>query len=219
MSLHQQFIRHIPIIWEGEAPPEMPDLPPAVEIGAQAISSAVIGGLNGMIKEGMASFQALQEGKIDQKQFTYRVIRKGTAGAVQQGSKSAAALTMRQGLIYTAKKIGSRRFLAFSKSHAVFSVCYGVVDQGIHTYQFFQGKLDEVQYKVQTTENIGSTGGAISGAALGAFLGSTVPGLGTVMGALIGMAGASGGASLGKSFGEKWFGKDNKPSGEQNPEQ
>ncbi|MDP5171475.1 MAG: hypothetical protein NWR72_14615 [Bacteroidia bacterium] len=205
MADNNHVLRNIPIIWEGEAPPEVPDFPPALEIGAQAVSSAILGGINGMVREGMDQFEAYQTGKLDHKQYTYRIVRKGSEAAMKQGSKAVAALTMRQGLIFAAKKMGAKRLLVFAKGSAMISVAYGVVDQGVDTYKYFQGELKEVEFKVQTSQNVGSTGGAIGGAAMGALLGSAVPGLGTVMGAFLGMLGSASGASLGKAIGEKWF--------------
>ncbi len=211
MTDHSRIVRHIPIIWEGESPPDFPEFPPALEIGAQAASSAILGGINGMMREGMANMEEFREGRIDQKQFTYRVIRKGSETAVQYGSKAVAALTMRQGLIYAAKKIGARKFLTAARSHAMVSVCYGVVDQGMDTFKYYRGDLDATQYKVQTSQNVGSTGGAIGGAAIGAVIGSAVPGVGTVFGAMMGMLGAASGASIGKSVGEKMFAEEASP--------
>lgn len=209
MADKPHFLRNIPIAWEGEAPPEVPEFPPAMEIGAQAVSSAILGGINGMLKEGMTNFQDLQEGKLDQKQFTYRIVRKGSQAAFQGGSKAVAALTMRQGFIYAAKKIGSKSLLGIARRHTMVSICYGIVDQGIDTVKYYRGDLDSTGFKIQTSENVGSTGGAIGGAALGAAVGSVVPGLGTMAGALLGMLGAASGASVGKSVGEKWFGEEN----------
>lgn len=220
MADKPHILRNIPIIWEGETPPETPEFPPALEIGAQAVSSAILGGINGMLKEGMANFQDLQDGRLDQKQFTYRLVRKGSQMAMQQGSKAVAALTMRQGLIYAARKIGARRLLGIARNHAMVSVCYGIVDQGVDTYKFYQGELDSPQYKVQTSQNVGSTGGAIGGAAIGAVMGSAIPGFGTLAGAFLGMVGAAGGASLGKSMGEKWFLEEQSPPAqEDSPEE
>lgn len=198
-------LRNIPILWEGETPPETPEFPPALEIGAQAVSSAILGGINGMLKEGMANIQDLQDGRLDQKQFTYRLVRKGSQTAIQQGAKAVSALTMRQGLIYAARKIGIRRLVQMSRSHTMLSVCYGIVDQGIDTFKYYQGDLDSTQYKIQTSQNVGATSGAIGGAAIGAVMGSAIPGIGTLAGACLGMIGSAGGASVGKSVGERWF--------------
>ncbi len=209
MADKPHFLRNIPIAWEGEAAPEVPEFPPALEIGAQAVSSAILGGINGILKEGMTNYQDLQNGKLDQKQFTYRLVRKGSQAAFQSGSKAVAALTMRQGMVYAAKKMGSKSLLGLARRHTMVSVCYGIVDQSIDTVKFYRGELDTTGFKIQTSENVGSTGGAIGGAALGAALGSVVPGLGTMAGALLGMLGAASGASVGKSVGEKWFGEDN----------
>ena len=204
----------IPVIWEGDPDPGLPNVPPALEIGAQALSSAVIGGLQGMIREGSDSFEALRSGKIDQKQFTYRVIRKGSESAVKQGSKALAAMSLREGMIYAAKRMGSGSLLRAMRSGSAVAVCFGVVDQAVDTYRYTRGEVDKASYQVRTSENVGSTGGAIGGALAGAAIGSVVPGVGTMMGAVMGMLGSASGASLGRSLGEKWFGKkEENPSG------
>ncbi len=205
--MSQQNPLTIPIIWEGDPDPGLPNLPPALEIGAQALSSAIVGGLQGMIREGTDSFEALRTGKIDQKQFTYRIIRKGSESAVKQGSKALAAMSLREGMLYAAKRIGSKGLLRAARSNSAVAVCFGLVDQAVDTYRYTQGAVDKASYQVRTSENVGSTGGAIGGALAGAALGSVVPGMGTMMGALMGMLGSASGASLGRSLGEKWFGK------------
>lgn len=199
----------IPILWEGESDaPVLPELPPALEIGAQAATAALIGGMNGMMREGAARFQDLQSGKLDQKQFTYRLIRKGTESALTSGTKAAAAIGMKHGVVFAAKRIGARQVLRFARSNAFTAICYGVVDQTGDTIKYFRGELNVTAYKVQTTENLGGTSGALGGAALGAVVGSVVPGIGTSIGMLLGMLGAAGGANIGKTLGKKWFGEE-----------
>lgn len=199
----------IPIIWEGEDElPEMP-FPPAMELAFGAATNAILGGMQGMMKEGVDSYPDYSSGKIDQNQYTYRVFVKGTQTAITSGSKTVVALGVKEGAKVVAKKIGKESIMRFARSNAMTAIAFGLVDQGTDTYKWSQGQMSESDFKIKTSENVGSTSGSIGGAAIGAILGSVVPGLGTGAGAAIGymagMLGASGGASLGKSVGEYFF--------------
>lgn len=205
----------IPIEWEGQDnPPEAPPLyPPIVEIPISAASAALITGVQAMMQEAGKSFQDWQSGKIDEAQFTYRVVHKGSQGAVKGGVRTAGALGLSQGIrSVVAKKWGEQIAKRLTRYNLLGSICFGIVDQTTDTVKWANGKLTERDYKVKSVENVGSTGGAIGGAAVGSMLGSVVPGLGTGAGALIGgmlsMMGAMSGASIGKSIGEEWFPKE-----------
>lgn len=201
---------YVPIAWEGEndAPQPIP-LPPAMDIAISAGSNALLGGINGMIKEVTISYPEYKSGKIDQKQFTYRVMTKGGQTAAKSGGKTVVALSLKEGVKAMAQKIGSEGFKRFAKSGSMTMIAFGIVDQSADTYKFYKGEITETQYKINTSENIGGTGGAIGGAAVGAMLGSVIPGLGTsvgfILGGVMGMLGQSSGASFGKSLGESIF--------------
>jgi hypothetical protein len=202
---------HIHIEWEGDpAPPVPPQLPMRFEIALNACTAAVSSGLQGMMKAGEEHYADWQAGSLGTGEYVRRVAERGATEGVRGGARSAIALSMseiaRRQIVRRWGRIAAGRL---GRYHVVSSVAYGVVDQGIHTWQLMRGQIDERQYKVSTAENLGATGGAISGAAAGAVIGSAVPGLGTAAGALIGMIasmmGAMSGASLGKSLAEQWF--------------
>lgn len=206
-----QSIRFIPIEWENETPaPPLPELPLTVDISLRAFSAGVGDGINGMIREGMEQYGALQKGEMSGGEYAKRLMLRGSREAVRGGVRTAAALTLHEGarrLILS--RWGQRGLLRATRFNTLISLAYGVVDQGMHTFQWANGQMDTRQYKVKTTENGGITLGAISGAAAGSVIGSVVPGLGTVAGGVLGMVmsmlGAMSGAEVGKSLGEKWF--------------
>ncbi|RMG54771.1 MAG: hypothetical protein D6722_28630 [Bacteroidetes bacterium] len=210
-SPSKSLTRHIPIEWEGQ---DLPDLPETLPIGAdivlRAFVDAIGSGINSMAQEGSAHFQAFKEGKIDEKQFTYRMVSKASEAALKGGTRTGAALVLSEGAKRAiAKRWGEAVVRRFTRYNVLTSVAFGLVDQGTHTYKYYKGELDPKAYKVKTTENAGSTGGAIAGATAGAVLGSVIPGLGTGAGALMGymmsVLGSIGGANLGRSLGEEWF--------------
>lgn len=208
--------KSIAIDWEGQNDPpvELPEIPLALDISLQACTSAFISGMDSMMKEGAKSFDDFRSGKIDEKQYTYRVVSKGTQGAFKSGAKTVTALSLKEGVKVVSKRFGGEMLKRFARSNAMTAIAYGIVDQGADTIGFYGGTLSEKDYKINTVENVGRTGGAISGAAAGAMLGSVVPGLGTGAGALIGgmmgMLGSMGGAVMGKSLGESWFEEEEK---------
>lgn len=205
----------VPIEWEHKSydAPELPDeiqLPLSADIALRAAAEAFSSLMNGMMKEGIESFHEYKQGKIDQKQYTYRVVKKGTQAAVKGGTRTAAALSLSEGARrLIAKKFGQEVVKRFGKYNVLTSVAFGLVDQGTNTYKLFNGQLPERDYKIKSVENVGGTGGAISGAAAGAVIGSAFPGMGTAFGAMLGYAfavmGAMSGASLGKTLGEQIF--------------
>ncbi|MEO0469799.1 MAG: hypothetical protein AAF206_09280 [Bacteroidota bacterium] len=191
----------------GPMNPPAPEIPPAMDIAFQAAVMAAIEGVNGMVKEGLNSYDDYKEGKIGQVEYTNRVLDKGGKAAFRTGSRTAAALTLREGAKAVSNRLGSEFLKRFARSGAMSAICFGAVDQGIDTYKWQKGELTEQQYKISTVKNFGGTGGAIGGAAIGATLGSVVPAIGTALGAMIGgMLGAAGGAEGGQSLGESIFG-------------
>lgn len=191
-------------------PPTEPDLPIMADIGINAAVAAVMSGLNEMMREGGRSMEDWRSGKIDEKQFTYRLIHKSTEAAKRNGIRTGSALVLSEGSKKVLTKLfGKALVKRISRYNLISAICFGLVDQGRHTFELYQGKMDSREYKVKSVENAGGTGGAISGATAGAILGSVVPGLGTAAGGMLGymmaMLGAMGGGALGRSLGEKWF--------------
>jgi phage tail tape-measure protein len=186
---------------------ELPGIPLGLDIGLQACASAIVSGINSMAKEGGKSLEDYRSGKIDQKQYTYRVIHKGTEGAMKGGARTASGLALSEGAKhFIGKKFGQEVLKRLSRHNALTAVAFFVVDQSADTFKLYTGKIDSAKYKVNTAENLGTTGGAIGGAAAGAMIGSVVPGMGTAFGAMIGgMFGAMSGAASGKTLGEALF--------------
>ncbi len=219
---HQNFSPSNDIPVEVLDSPLEPELPIAADIGINAAVAAVMSGLNEMMREGGKSIEDFRAGKIDEKQFTYRLVHKATEAATRNGIRTGSALVMSEG----AKKVLTKAFgkalvKRLSRYNLITAICFGMVDQGRHTLDLANGKMDTREYKVKSVENVGGTGGAISGATAGAVLGSVVPGLGTaaggMLGYMMGMLGAMGGGALGRSLGEKWFPGDGNDSGPSSP--
>ncbi|MEZ4849230.1 MAG: hypothetical protein R3B93_11570 [Bacteroidia bacterium] len=96
---------------------EVPEIPIGFEIGLQACASAIVSGINGMAKEGGKSLEAYRGGKIDQKQFTYRIIHKGTESAIKGGARTASGLALSEGAKhYISKKFGQAVLKRFTIS-------------------------------------------------------------------------------------------------------
>ncbi|MDX1908824.1 MAG: hypothetical protein SF053_17440 [Bacteroidia bacterium] len=209
----------IPITWQNEPePPQLPQVPVSVDIALGAFYSAVSSGLNGMMSEGMDQFENLRTGKLNEKQYTYRILHRGTRDAFRNGTRTAVALTVNEGVKrLVARHLGWKTVGRMTRHNALISVIFGVVDQTSATHQYLDGKMDERKYKITTFENVGSTSGAIGGAAAGAMLGSVIPGLGTAAGAMAGMVlsmwGATTGAALARSVGENLFPDQQQASG------
>ncbi|MDX2249113.1 MAG: hypothetical protein SF052_20165 [Bacteroidia bacterium] len=193
-------------IMDGDELPEFP-VPVSMEIGLNAVASAVIAGINGMAKEGARSFEDYKAGKIDQTQLTFRVVSKGTEQALKGGTRTASGLALSEGAKHVLKKrFGEAVLKRFTRHNALTAFAFFVVDQSADTFKLFRGEIQSDQYKVNTLSNIGTTGGSIGGAAAGAVLGSVVPGLGTAVGAMLGsMLGAMSGSAGGQSLGEVLF--------------
>jgi hypothetical protein len=209
---------------EGSDPPPVEeDIPVLADIGINAVAAAMMSGLNEMVKEGGRSFEAYRDGKISEKQFTYRLVHKGSNAAVKNGVRTGSALVLSEASKKTLTKLfGKAVVKRLSRYNVMTAVCFGLVDQGRHTIELAQGKMDGRIYKIKSVENAGGTGGAIGGAAAGVAIGSVVPGLGTAAGGMIGytmgMLGAMSGGALGRSLGEKWFpGDDDDPDAPAGP--
>jgi hypothetical protein len=207
-SVSSSKVRYVPIEWEGQmqAPPDIPEIPATVEIPIHAVSAAVMSGLNGMMREGVERYEDYRSGKLDDKQYTYRIVSKGSQAAVTSGARTVTALTLAEG----AKRMITRRFGQvlvgrLIRYNVINAVAFGIIDQGTDTFKLYRGQMSSEQYKVKSVENAGGTSGAIGGAAAGALLGSVVPGIGIAAGMMLGMLGAMGGAAVGKSLGQQWF--------------
>ncbi|MEM9987570.1 MAG: hypothetical protein AAF804_20965 [Bacteroidota bacterium] len=204
----QSSIIHIPI--QALEEPINPDIPVIADIGINAVAAAMMSGLREMMKEGGQSFEDFRTGKIDEKQFTYRMVHKASNAAMENGVRTGSALALSEGAKGALAKLFGQAFVKrLGRYNLVTAISFGLVDQGKHTMELVQGKIDSREYKVKSVENVGGTGGAISGATAGAVLGSLVPGLGTVTGGMLGymcsMIGAMGGTALGKTLAEKWW--------------
>lgn len=182
-------------------PPEQNPIPDAINIPIMG----ALDGITGMIREGIVCFDEYRGGKITQSEVIDRVYSKG----VLYGTRTFAALSFKEGAKVVTQKLGTEWLKRLSRSNAMTSIAYGLVDQGIDTYKWKNGNLNEVQYKVSTVKNVGSTGGAIGGMVVGTMIGSVVPGPGTMLGAMIGgMLGGMYGAQGGQNVGEVVFGPD-----------
>ena len=184
-----------------------------LDIGETAAVSAIVSGINGMVKEGQEGFAKMEEGKIDNRELTVRVIRTGAKNAATAGAKAAMAVSIKEGVRAISRKLGWRAVwrVSIKYNNAFTAIAFGMVDQGFSTVKWVNGSLSDREYKIDTLQNIGGAGGAIGGAATGAALGSVVPGVGTTMGAVLGAyLGSQGGSSGGKKLGEDWFPEEEK---------
>lgn len=175
-------------------------------IASQALTMAIINGLNSMTREGYERYAAYDAGKIEFTEFVSEVIKKGGSSAAVSGVKTVGALYVKEGIDQLAKRFGKNALRRFANSYAATAVAFGVVDQGYDTFRWVGGQLSDRDYKVSTAQNVGATGGAIGGAAAGATIGSFIPFLGTGIGAILGgMMGGYAGAEQAKSWGETYF--------------
>ncbi|MEM6767761.1 MAG: glycine zipper domain-containing protein [Bacteroidota bacterium] len=175
-------------------------------VAIQAVTNAIISGISDMAKEGNLKLDEWEDGKINGSEYVAKVVGKGVKTATYSGSKTAAALSIKEVAKFVTNKLGKETLKRFARSNTMTAVAFGMVDQGVDTFKYMRGDIGAKQYKVSTLQNVGSAGGAVGGAATGAALGSAVPGLGTVLGAAIGtMLGSYGGSIMGKSLGEDFF--------------
>ncbi len=179
-----------------------------IEIGETAAVSAVMAGINGMVKEGQSNMEKLQNGEINGKELTVKVIRTGAKDAATGGAKAALALSVKEGIRAISKRMGWRGLwkLSIKHSHAFTAIAFGMVDQGWSTARWVNGNLSDKDFGVDTFQNVGATSGAIGGAATGAALGSVIPGVGTTIGAVLGAyLGSHGGSQGGRAIGIQIF--------------
>ncbi|MEL6191641.1 MAG: glycine zipper domain-containing protein [Bacteroidota bacterium] len=175
-------------------------------IAVQAFTNAIISGISDMAKEGNLKLDEWEDGKINGSEYVVKVVGKGLKSASFSGSKTVAALSIKEVAKFVTNRLGKETLKRFARSNTMTAVAFGMVDQGVDTFKYVKGDIGSKQYKVSTLQNLGSAGGAVGGAATGAALGSAVPGLGTVLGAAIGtMLGSYGGSIMGKSLGEDFF--------------
>ncbi len=179
-----------------------------IEIGETAAVSAVMSGINGMVKEGQDNMVKLQNGEIGGRELTVKVIRTGAKDAATGGAKAALALSVKEGIRAISKRMGWRGLwrLSIKHSHAFTAVAFGMVDQGWCTVRWMNGDLQDKDFGIDTFQNIGATSGAIGGAATGAALGSVIPGVGTTVGAILGAyLGSHSGSQGGRAIGVQIF--------------
>lgn len=175
-------------------------------IANQALTIAILNAVNTIGREGYERYEAYNEGEITMGEFAGTVAQKGAKSAAISGTKTIAALYLREGLEELAKRIGKNSFRRFANSYSGTAVAFGIVDQGYDTYRWVGGQISDREYKVSSVQNAGATGGAIGGSIAGAAIGSVVPFLGTGIGAIIGgLFGGYGGAGAGRDWGEKLF--------------
>lgn len=187
---------------------------PEVPLGLSIAITGVMDGITGMIREGVTSFDDYRAGKITDSEMIDRVYDKG----VFNGSRTCAALSVREGAKFAGSRMGSELLKKLTRSNAMTSVAFGLVDQSIDTYKYKTGGIDERQYKVSTVKNVGTTSGAIGGLAVGTMIGSAIPLVGTMIGGMIGgMLGGMYGAQGGQNLGEVMFGKDPNQDDDQKP--
>ncbi len=181
--------------------------PPSQEVpmGLSIALTGVIDGITGMIREAVTCFDEYREGKITESDAIDRVYHKG----LFSGSRTCAALSVREGAKMAGAKLGGEVLKKVTRSNAMTYIAYGLVDQSIDTYRLQSGDIDDRQYKVSTVKNVGTTSGAIGGIALGTMIGSAVPVVGTMIGGMVGgMLGGMYGAQGGQNLGEVMFGQD-----------
>ena len=184
-----------------------------LDIGETAVVSAVVSGINGMVKEGQECMNKLNEGEMDNKEMVVRIVRTGGKNAATAGAKAAMAVSIKEGVRAISRRVGWRQLwrVSIKYNNAFTAIAFGMVDQGFSTYKWVNGKLSDREFKIDTLQNMGAASGSIGGAATGAAIGSIVPGVGTTMGAVMGAyLGSQGGSSGGKKLGEDWFPEEEK---------
>lgn len=186
-----------------------------LDIGETAMVSAVVNGINSMVKEGQVCMNKMNEGEIDNKEMIVRVVQTGGKSAATAGAKAAMAVSVKEGIRAISRKAGWRQLwrVSIKYNNAFTAIAFGMVDQSFSTVKWLRGNLDERQFKIDTLQNIGAATGSIGGAATGAAVGSVVPGVGTTIGAVLGAyLGSQGGSEGGKKLGEDWFPEEGEKS-------
>lgn len=200
-------VKHIPILWEGESSAQF--VPQ--DIAVNAAISAAVSGLDTMVKEGQAHFEAVKSGEMKPAEYARKVLVKGARQAAGSGSRVVAAYAVKQGFEKIVRRVPVRGIATglrpALRSSALWSVAFGVVDQGVNAWKAANGSISQREYHVRTVQNAGATGGAVSGAAAGALVGNMLlPGPGALLGMLFGsMLGEKAGSTGGRKAGEKIF--------------
>ena len=193
-----------PVRWTGSAI----DKGLLLDIGEVATVQAIIYGLDGMYKAGVEHSPSYKKGDIGTSELVVKVVWTGGNRAAIGGAKTALALGLKEGIREVSKRMGWRTLWKASIKHSsVFTaVAYGVVDQSWSTLKYASGSLSNKDFKIESWQNLGSTGGAIGGAATGAAIGSIIPGIGTTVGAVMGgLLGSHGGSVSGRAMAEKYY--------------
>lgn len=204
-------VRVVPIDWIDVAEGKVnlmddPPFTPGQMVIANSIVSALLAGMNGLAAEIQEHFEAFARGEISGTEYAAKVAQAGSQKAALGGGKAAAAFTLQELVKVLSDKMGKAAFRRFARSNVMTLIAFGVVDQGIDTYKYYQGELKVRDYQINSVANVGSACGAASGGAIGAMLGSFVPGIGTLLGATFGSYfGSYGGTMAGRSLGEQWF--------------
>ncbi len=179
-----------------------------LDMGETAMVSAVVNGINGMVKEGQDCMHKMNEGEIDNKEMIVRVIKTGGNKALNAGAKAGMAVGVKEGIRAISRRAGWHNLwrVSIKYNNAFTAIAFGMVDQSFSTVKWLRGNMDERQFKIDTLQNVGAATGSIGGAATGAAIGSVVPGVGTTIGAVFGAyLGSQGGSEGGKKLGEDWF--------------
>jgi phage tail tape-measure protein len=196
----------IPVEWAESRPATLRVSGGIPDIAFRAVPTAILSGMEGGAREAMDSYESYQQGKIDGDEYASRIFRSGAGSTLAGGAKAFAAFGLQEGMKLISDKWGRAVLKRFSRSHAATFVAFGIVDQGLSTYKWYNGEISDSEMKIQSAENAGGAGGAVGGAVIGAAAGSFVPGLGTAFGAIFGSyIGGYFGAKGAKNLGENWF--------------
>ncbi len=179
----------------------------ARDIGRQAGAAAAFAGVVSAGATAVSELRDVREGRITKAAYAGKVAAAGAKGGLSSGSRTAAALGLKETGKVVGKKIGCQALRRFAGSNAGTTVAFTLVEQFVDTAKLMRGKLDRKEYGRKSLQNAGSGGGALGGAAAGAALGSFVPVIGTTIGAVIGgIAGGLGGGGCGRLLGRFFFG-------------
>ncbi len=116
----------------------------------------------------------------------------------EAGAKTAAALSVRQGAIVAAERVGSETIKKVVRGSGATTVIFAAVEQIADTGRLCAGTIDPDEYARRSGANVGGSAAAYGGAVLGTAI---CPGIGTVIGGLVG---GLAGSSLGRGL-VKWF--------------
>lgn len=185
-----------------------PPFPPSQMVLANALFSALISGLGGIVNEVQMHYDAFSRGEISGTEYAAKVAEASSKRATFSGGKAVAAFSLQEVIKAMGDKWGKEFFKQFARSNVMTMMAFGAIDQTIDTYKFKTGALDLRNYKVNSVENAGSVTGALVGGAAGALAGTFLP-IGMFWGATLGSyLGSSGGAMTGRTLGENYFPKE-----------